>query len=150
MFRQKQTPRDNNPSKKCSANAKQKPQENTHTEEWSKQSCICNSIEITHPHWPSPANRLHPHKILSQKNISGRLLLYRYLISKLDFVKRNLLKVKTHETIDILWLPYDWLWLLKTFIYIIWQNFLVREKKISLYSWYTWINSKIWFTGIRS
>ena len=104
-----QTPRGNNPplKKKCSANAKQKPQENTHTEEWSPQSCICSSIEITPLHRLSPANRLHTHKTLFQKNISGGLLLYWYLISKLDFVKKNLLKVKTHETIDMLSLSYD-------------------------------------------
>ena len=98
MFRQKQTPRGNNPppsakKKKCSANAKQKPQENTHIRMWSPQSCICNSIEITPPRRLSPANQLRTHKTLSQKNISGGLLLYWYLFSKLDFVKRNLLKV---------------------------------------------------------
>ena len=94
MFRQKQTPRGNIHPKKFSANTKQKPQENTHTKEWCPQSCICNSIEITPPHRLSPANRLHTHKTLSQKNISGGLPLYWYLISKLNFVKRNLLKVK--------------------------------------------------------
>ena len=38
------------------------------------------------------------------EEISGGMLLYWYLISNLDFIKRNFLKVKTHETIDILWL----------------------------------------------
>ena len=133
MFRQKQTPRGNIHPKKCSANAKQKPQENTHTQEWFPLSCICNSIEIAPPHRLSPANRLHTHKTPSQKNISGGLPLYWYLISKLNFVKRNLLKVKNswdHWYLVIILR----LWLLKTFLYINWQNSLVSEKRISLYS----------------
>ena len=95
MFRQKQTPRGNNPTKICSTSVKQKQQQNTHTEEWSPQCWICNSIEITSLHRLPPfPNRLQTHKTMSQKNISGGLPLYWYLILKLNFVKRNLLKVK--------------------------------------------------------
>ena len=143
------SPRGNNPQKQCYANAKQKPQKNTHAGELSIEITLLNHTS----HWSFPINSLYTHRkpprrIFLESRFCTDIQLVKIL--KLDFVKRNLLKVKTHETIDISWLPYDWLWLLKTFIYIIWQNFLVREKKISLYSWYTWINSKIWFTGIRS
>ena len=127
MFRQKQTPRGNNLPKKCPTNAKQKPRENTHAEEWSPKSCRRNFIEITPPHRFSPANSLHTHKTLPQKNISGGLLLYWYSISKnLEVRFRQKKLIKSKDSWDYC---FNWLWSLKTFVYIIWQNFLVREKR---------------------
>ena len=95
MFRQKQTPRGNNPPKnmlhKCEAKT---------TAEHPHGRVIPTELhmQLYWNHIPAPAvpppNRLHTHKTLSQKNISGGLPPYWYLILKLNFVKRNLSKVK--------------------------------------------------------
>ena len=84
MFRQKQIPRGNNPPQK---------------------SCIYNSIEITF-HTGSP---LQIRCTLTKHAPRGRspegcfcIDIQLVKILKLDFVKRNLLKVKTHETIVLI------------------------------------------------
>ena len=133
MFRQKQKPKGNNPPKKMLRKCEAKT-----TAEHPYGRVIPTELHMqlywNHtPTWLSLANRLHTHKTLSQKNISGGLPLYWYLISKLNFVKRNLLKVKNSWDHWYLMIILR-LWSLKTFVYINWQNSLVSEKRISLYS----------------
>ena len=133
FYRQKQTPRGNNPPKKMLRKCEAKT-----TGEHPYGRVIPTELH-TQLYWNyTPASAL-PRKLapLSQntlsKNISGRQPLYWYLISKLNFVKRNLLKVKSswdHWYLVI----FLRLWLLTTFVYINWQNSLVSEKRISLYS----------------
>ena len=117
------------PPKKCSANVKQKPQENTHAEEWSPQRCICNFIEIIPPHRCSPANWLHTHRNPPRRTSpEGCFCIDIQLVKnlKLDFVRKKLSKSKN-------WWDhcFSWLWLLETFLNTTWQNFLVRVKKLT-------------------
>ena len=95
------SPRGNNPQKQCYANAKQKPQKNTHAGELSIEITLLNHTS----HWSFPINSLYTHRkpprrIFLESRFCTDIQLVKIL--KLDFVKRNLLKVKTHETIVLI------------------------------------------------
>ena len=127
MFREKQTPEAIIPPKKCSANAKHKPQETTHTEEWSPQSCICNSIEIKPctGSCPQIGCTFTKHSLRRNLRRDASVLIFNL---RLRFCQKKLFKSKNswdHWYLVIIL----GLWLLKMFVYIIWQNFLAREKK---------------------
>ena len=105
MLKQKLTQREFSKKKKKKKKkpSKQEVQENSYAKEQSLQSCICNFIEITPPHWCSPINLWDTHKHFSEElpwRVSANPQLVKML--KLDFVKRKLFKLKTHEMIVLI------------------------------------------------
>ena len=103
MLKQKLTQREFSKKKKKKNTSKQELQENSYAKEQSLQSCICNFIEITPPHWCSSINLRDTHKHFSEEHpwsVSANPQLVKML--KLDFVKRNLFKLKTHEMIVLI------------------------------------------------
>ena len=126
MFKQEQPPR-GNPPKKCSANAKQKPKENTLAEEYSPQSWICNftksHLRIGAPSQVYCTLTEHSHRKVPPK---GWFCIDKQLVKilKKDFVERNLRNSWENHC-------FNWLLSLKTFICTIWQNFLIKENKLT-------------------
>ena len=134
MFRQKQTPRGNNhPPQKMFRDCEAK---TTREHPYGRVIPAESHMQLYWNHTPTPAlpRKLAAH---SQNTLpeEHRRRAASVLIYNLDVRLCQKKLVKSKNSWDHWYLVIIlWLWSLKTFVYIIWQHFLVSEKKINLYS----------------
>ena len=132
MFRQKQTPRGNN-SQKTVRQMLSKNHRRTPIQKSNPHRAAYATLLKSHPHPPlSRKSAAHSQNTLSEEHLRRATSV---LIFNLEvrFCQKKLIKSKNlwdHWHLVVIL----WLWLLKTFVYKIWRNFLVREKRISLYN----------------
>ena len=69
--KKKKKPQKKKKKKKKKKPSKQEVQENSYAKEQSLQSCICNFIEITPPHWCSPINLWDTQTFLRRTTLEG-------------------------------------------------------------------------------
>ena len=134
MFRQKQTPRGNNPLqpqmfRKCEAKT-------TGEHPYGRVIPTELHMQLYWNHTPAPAlpRKLaaHSQNTLPEEHLrrAASVLIFNL---EVRFCQKKFIKSK--NSWDSWYLVIIlWLWSLKTFVYIIWQSFLVREKRIKLYS----------------
>ena len=142
MFRQKQTPKSNNlppppPPHPPQKNGKCKVKTTgEHPWEWLRVIPTKLHMQLYGNHTPTLAlpckSAAHSQNTLSEEHLQQAAFI---LIFNLEvrFCQKKLIESKNswdHWYLAIIL----WLWLLKTFLYIIWENFLIREKRISVYS----------------
>ena len=132
MFRQKQTPRGNN-SQKTVRQMLSKNHRRTPIQKSNPHRAAYATLLKSHPHPPlSRKSAAHSQNTLSEEHLrrAASVLIFNL---EVRFCQKKLIKSKNlwdHWHLVVIL----WLWLLKTFVYKIWRNFLVREKRISLYN----------------
>ena len=132
MFRQKQTPRGNN-SQKTVRQMLSKNHRRTPIQKSNPHRAAYATLLKSHPHPPlSRKSAAHSQNTLSEEHLrrAASVLIFDL---EVRFCQKKLIKSKNlwdHWHLVVIL----WLWLLKTFVYKIWRNFLVREKRISLYN----------------
>ena len=132
MFRQKQTPRGNN-SQKTVRQMLSKNHRRTPIQKSNPHRAAYATLLKSHPHPPlSRKSAAHSQNTLSEEHLrrAASVLIFDL---EVRFCQKKLIKSKNlwdHWHLVVIL----WLWLLKRFVYKIWRNFLVREKRISLYN----------------
>ena len=132
MFRQKQTPRGNN-SQKTVRQMLSKNHRRTPIQKSNPHRAAYATLLKSHPHPPlSRKSAAHSQNTLSEEHLRRAASVLMFDL-EVRFCQKKLIKSKNlwdHWHLVVIL----WLWLLKTFVYKIWRNFLVREKRISLYN----------------
>ena len=135
MFRQKQTPRGNN-SQKTVRQMLSKNHRRTPIQKSNPHRAAYATLLKSHPHPPlSRKSAAHSQNTLSEEHLRRATSV---LIFNLEvrFCQKKLIKSKNSWDYLYLVIIISWLCLLKTFVYIIWQNFLreltcIKEKELA-------------------